>query len=83
MSRRPEKTLTGWMIRKDNAYSHNSRLSQEAIKSSRRTVAAAGLYRVNIAPSDFVLFGHLKGTMSDMNYPSQAELMKTFADSFK
>jgi hypothetical protein len=54
------KTLKLFFIHFDNASPHNSKQSQECIQASKAKRLPHPVYRPDLAPSDFFLFGYLK-----------------------
>jgi histone-lysine N-methyltransferase SETMAR len=49
------------MVHADNAHPHKSVASQQFMAQNAMVVAAHPPYSADLAPSDFYLFGHVKG----------------------
>jgi histone-lysine N-methyltransferase SETMAR len=71
---RPHKNVAEILLQHDNARSHTSVKTQEAITKLGWTVLPHQPYRPDIAPSDFHLFGALKDAISGKRFGSDYEV---------
>jgi hypothetical protein len=81
-SRSRRKTFKGWLIHTANARPHHSSLSHERIRAAKAEWLPHPAYSTDIAPSDFFLFGFIKGKISDCHYQSRQDLLKMIAEIF-
>jgi histone-lysine N-methyltransferase SETMAR len=64
----------------DNASSHRARTSVECVKSFRIRPIDHPPYSPDLAPSDFYLFGKLKGTFAGREFASTEEHLLAIKD---
>jgi hypothetical protein len=78
------KRLKGWrwVIPRDNARPHNSRSALEYIRVSKAERLPHLADSPDLTPSDFLLFGYIKGTMSDYHCESCEDLLNTITAIF-
>jgi hypothetical protein len=67
------KTLRGAYLPLDNARAHNAKRSRQEIARTKAPRAVHPAYSCDAAPSDFFLFGRLKGEMAGLTANSPAE----------
>jgi hypothetical protein len=63
------------LLHLDNAPAHNSRLSSEEIESVKAQRVLHPLYRQDLAPSDFFLFGYLKEKLCGTSFTMSDDLI--------
>jgi hypothetical protein len=68
------KTLKLFFIHLDRARPHSSKQSQERIQASKAKRLPHPVYRPDLAPSDFFLFGYLKEKLIAFHCSTRAEL---------
>jgi hypothetical protein len=81
-SRTRMKMLNAWLTHMDSAHLDNSRRAQRGIKASRAEHLPHRAYSSDLAPSDFFLFGYIKGKLSDHNCESREALWSAITEIF-
>jgi hypothetical protein len=76
------KTGNGQLIHTDIARPHNSRRVQRSIEASRVERLLHPADSPDLAASDFFLFGHIKGKLSDHICKSREELLNAITEIF-
>jgi hypothetical protein len=76
------KTLTLFIIHLDNAHPYNSKQSQECIQASKANPLHHPVYRPNLPPSDFFLFGYLKEKLTASHCTNWDELKSAIITIF-
>jgi hypothetical protein len=66
----------------NNAHPHNSGRGQRCIEASRAERLPHPAYSPGLAPSNFFLFGYMKGKLSDYNYEGRDDLLNVIAEIF-
>jgi hypothetical protein len=69
------KTLRGINLHLDNARAHNAKWSQQKIARTKANRVADPAYSLVSAPSDFFLFGDLKGKMARFTTSSAEDIL--------
>jgi hypothetical protein len=67
--------LKDWLIHMNNVRRHNSGRAQRYIEASRAERRPHPAHSPDLAPSDFFLFGCIKGKLSDYNCKNQENLL--------
>jgi len=70
----PKRGADGWMLHLDNARPHNSRETTKKIFDSGFSRLPHPPYSPDLAPSDFALFGYLKGHLRSVECHTPDEL---------
>jgi hypothetical protein len=81
-SRTRRKTLKDWLIHMDTVHSHNSGRGQRCIEALRAERLPHPAYSPDLASSNFILFGYIKGKLSDSNYDGREDLLNAITESF-
>jgi transposase len=81
-TQRRRKTLKGIFIHLDNARPHNSNDSNRVLEATKARRVRHPPYSPDIAPSDFFLFGALKGKLSGLAFTSDDELLSAITEKF-
>jgi hypothetical protein len=68
------------MVHLDNARPHNSRKSATTLPATKACRIPAPIYRPDLSPNDFFLFGMLKERMSGTSYNLPDELISTISE---
>jgi hypothetical protein len=66
----------------DNAHPHNSGRDQRCIEASRDEHLPHPVYRPDPAPSDFFLFGYIKGKQYGHNSEDREDLLTAITEIF-
>jgi hypothetical protein len=74
--------LKGWLIHMDNALPQSSVRSQRRIGASRVEYLPHPGYSSDLAPSDFIRFGCIKGKPSDYNDQRRKDLLNAIIKFF-
>jgi hypothetical protein len=74
------KALKSWLIHMDNARPDNLGRVQSRIEASRTERLPRPAYSPGVASSDFLLFGAIKGKLSDYGYESRDDLLNATAE---
>jgi transposase len=76
------KTLQNFLIHLDNARPHNSGLSRECLEATKAKRMPHPAYSPDLAPSDFFLFGYVKGKLTDYQCETRDELKAAISEIF-
>jgi hypothetical protein len=69
------KTLRGVYLHLDNAPAHNRKRSRQEIARTKATEAVHPVYSRDAVPSDFFLFGFMKGEMAGFTAKPPADIL--------
>jgi transposase len=69
----------GLIIHADNARPHTAQKTFEFCRENRLEMAPHPLYSPDLAPSDFLLFGHIKHQLEGIEFPSEEAFWPQFS----
>jgi histone-lysine N-methyltransferase SETMAR len=75
-----KKTLKDWLIYMDNARPHNSGRAERRVEASRGERLPHPPYNPDLTASDFLLFGYIKGKLSNYNCESPEDLLNAITE---
>jgi hypothetical protein len=81
-SRTRQKTLKDWLIHMDNGRLHNLGRAQMCIEAPGPERLPHLVHSPDLAPSDFFLFGYIKGNLSGYSCESREDLLNQIAEIF-
>jgi hypothetical protein len=77
------KTVRGIYLHLDNAPTHNTKRSRQEIGRTKATRVVHPAYSPGTAPSDFFLFGYMKGEMAGLTANSLANIISEIRRVFQ
>jgi hypothetical protein len=77
------KTVRGVYLHLGNAPVHNAKRSRQENARTKASRVVHPAYSPDIAPSDFFLFGHLKGEMTGFTWNSPADILSEIRRIFQ
>jgi hypothetical protein len=80
--RRPKLSATGAGLHMDQAKPHRSKMSIQRAGQMGRILVPHSLSSPDIAPSDFFLFGYLKGRLGRTSFSNEESLMPAIRQIF-